>query len=109
MWWPRSAGKSLLSLLALSLNLEDGFFENIGALDPPMPFLRLLHYPGDTSGDNEEVLGASAHSDYGMITLLATDGVPGLQVCRDKDRQPRIWEDIPDIERVGSTALSAVR
>ena len=23
--------------------------------------------------------GASAHSDYGMITLLATDGTPGLQ------------------------------
>lgn len=24
---------------------------------------------------------ASAHSDYGMVTLLATDGVPGLQAC----------------------------
>lgn len=28
---------------------------------------------------DEKVLGASAHSDYGMITLLVSDGVPGLQ------------------------------
>jgi len=28
----------------------------------------------------EQICGASPHSDYGMITLLMTDGVPGLQV-----------------------------
>lgn len=28
---------------------------------------------------DEMVLGASAHSDYGMMTLLVSDGVPGLQ------------------------------
>lgn len=44
-----------------------------------------------------ETYGASAHSDYGMVTLLLTDGVPGLQVCRDKSRQPRVWEDVPGI------------
>jgi hypothetical protein len=25
--------------------------------------------------------GANAHTDYGMLTLLSTDGTPGLQVC----------------------------
>ena len=25
--------------------------------------------------------GANAHTDYGMVTLLSTDGTPGLQVC----------------------------
>lgn len=93
-----SAGKNLLSLLALALNLNENFFDKVGAVDPLMPFLRLIHYPGDLRCDNEEVLGAGAHSDYGMITLLATDGIPGLQVCREKDRQPRIWEDVPHIE-----------
>ncbi|XP_021757826.1 2-oxoglutarate-Fe(II) type oxidoreductase-like [Chenopodium quinoa] len=93
-----TAGKRLYSLLALALNLSENYFEDIGALDPPMPFIRLLRYPGDLSYYTDEVLGASAHCDYGMITLLATDGVPGLQVCREKDRQPRIWEDVRHIE-----------
>jgi isopenicillin N synthase-like dioxygenase len=43
----RSAGKKLLSLLALALNEDEDFFEKVGALeDKPMAFLRLLHYPG---------------------------------------------------------------
>lgn len=36
---------------------------------------------GNLIMSDEESYGASAHSDYGMITLLATDGVPGLQAC----------------------------
>jgi isopenicillin N synthase-like dioxygenase len=35
-------------------------------------------WPLQVSG--EGVFGAGAHSDYGMLTLLATDEVPGLQV-----------------------------
>lgn len=42
----RSAGKELLSLIALSLSLDEDHFEKIGALSIPEVFLRLLHYPG---------------------------------------------------------------
>ncbi|KAH9777120.1 diox n domain-containing protein-related [Citrus sinensis] len=93
-----SAGRRLIHLIALALNLNEDFFEKVGALDAPMAFLRLLHYPGELVSSNQEVCGASAHSDYGMITLLATDGVPGLQVCREKFNQPRLWEDVPNIK-----------
>ncbi|XP_028100866.1 1-aminocyclopropane-1-carboxylate oxidase-like isoform X2 [Camellia sinensis] len=41
-----TAGKKLISLIALALNLDEDFFEKVGAFNPPMPFLRLLHYPG---------------------------------------------------------------
>ncbi|KAL8158639.1 hypothetical protein V2J09_000176 [Rumex salicifolius] len=92
------AGERLLSLIALALDLDDNFFEEVGALKRPHPFLRLLRYPGVSVSCGEEVIGASAHSDYGMITLLATDGVPGLQVCREKDCQPRVWEPVPHID-----------
>ncbi|KAL6565815.1 hypothetical protein OROHE_004870 [Orobanche hederae] len=85
------AGKKLVSVIALALNLDEDYFEKIGALVSPDGFLRLLHYPGDCT---EEMIGASEHSDYGMITLLMTDGVPGLQVCKEKDKQPRVWEDV---------------
>ncbi|KAK9071790.1 hypothetical protein SSX86_008219 [Deinandra increscens subsp. villosa] len=93
-----AVGKHLSSLIAMALNLEDDFFEKVGALDKPFGFLRLLHYPGEMGASDEIVYGASAHSDYGMITLLATDAVPGLQVCREKLRQPRIWEDVSHVK-----------
>lgn len=35
---------------------------------------------GQVSDPSKGLFGAGAHSDYGLITLLATDGVPGLQV-----------------------------
>ncbi|XWS49131.1 hypothetical protein CRYUN_Cryun13aG0137300 [Craigia yunnanensis] len=92
-----SAGMKLISLVALALNLDEDFFQKLGALNDPMAFLRLLHYPGDVDSSREEVYGASAHSDYGMITLLLTDGVPGLQVCREKSKQPQVWVDVPSI------------
>jgi len=53
---------------------------------------------GEVISSDVETYGASAHSDYGMVTLLLTDGVPGLQVCRDKSKQPHIWEDVPGIK-----------
>lgn len=94
-----SAGKRLSSLIALALNLDDDYFEKIGAIDDkPFGVLRLLHYPGETGVSDEVVYGASAHSDYGMITLLATNGVPGLQVCREKHKQPQIWENVINVK-----------
>ncbi|KAK8584514.1 hypothetical protein V6N13_109899 [Hibiscus sabdariffa] len=93
-----SVGTKLLSLIALSLNLDEDLFEKLGALNDPLAMMGLLHYPGDhLDSSNEEIYGASAHSDFGMITLLATDGVPGLQICREKSEQPQVWEDVPSL------------
>ncbi|KAL3497539.1 hypothetical protein ACH5RR_040271 [Cinchona calisaya] len=93
-----NAGKTLISLLALALNLEEDFFEKVGALDQPNGFLRLLHYPGELGIGDQQIYGASSHSDYGMITLLAAEDVAGLQVCREKSEQPQVWEDVPHIK-----------
>uniref|UniRef100_A0A0E0M9X2 Fe2OG dioxygenase domain-containing protein n=1 Tax=Oryza punctata TaxID=4537 RepID=A0A0E0M9X2_ORYPU len=101
-----ATGKRILSLIALSLNLDAEFFENIGAFCCPSAFLRLLHYPGEVDDSDDGNYGASAHSDYGMITLLATDGTPGLQICREKDRHPQLWEDVHHID--GSTVHRVV-
>ena len=37
-------------------------------------------YIGQVSDPANGVFGAGAHSDFGFITLLATDDVAGLQV-----------------------------
>ncbi|XP_049411698.1 2-oxoglutarate-Fe(II) type oxidoreductase hxnY isoform X3 [Solanum stenotomum] len=76
--WP-AEGIRLISLIALALDLDEDFFHKAGACDSPNGFLRLLHYPGKLQLSEQVVYGASAHSDYGMLTLLATDGVGGLQ------------------------------
>ncbi|RZB78161.1 2-oxoglutarate-Fe(II) type oxidoreductase hxnY isoform F [Glycine soja] len=94
-WKLFEAGKKLYSLIALSLNMDEDFFDKIGAVDKPSAFLRLLRYPGEM-GPHQEI--CSAHSDTGALTLLMTDGVPGLQICRDKLKEPRVWEDVPYME-----------
>lgn len=65
--------------MAMALGLSPGFFE-----DQPgdtMFHLRLIHYPPRsrvTPAPGQ--LGCGAHTDYGTLTVLADDGVGGLQV-----------------------------
>ena len=58
-----------------------------------MNSLRLLHYPPVMAPVSEGQLGAGVHTDYGNVTLLATDAVGGLMV---QDRSGR-WLDAPVI------------
>jgi isopenicillin N synthase-like dioxygenase len=71
-------GRSLHRAFALDLGLAPGFFED--KLDRPMAVLRLLHYPEAPARPEAGQLGAGEHTDYGCVTLLATDGVGGLEV-----------------------------
>jgi isopenicillin N synthase-like dioxygenase len=73
---------------ALDLGIERDFFAPL--LDRPMSTLQLLHYPPGEAAD----LGAGTHTDYGNVTVLATDGVAGLQVRR----RDGTWLDAPHIE-----------
>lgn len=76
--------------IALDLGLDEHHFASM--IDQPLATLRLLRYPPATGADGE--IGAGAHTDYGSITLLATDGEPGLQV------RPRggDWMDVPQVD-----------
>ena len=74
---------------ALDLGLAPDFFES--KLDKPIATLRLLHYPPVKGPPSEGQLGAGVHTDYGNVTLLATDAVGGLMV---RDRSGR-WLDAP--------------
>lgn len=84
----QALGIGLHRAIALDLGLPENHFA--AAFTEPMATLRLLSYPAsDPSG-----IGAGAHTDYGSLTLLLTDGVPGLQV------RPRggDWIDVPHLE-----------
>ena len=82
-------GLALHRALALELGLPETHFEPL--FQNSLSALRLLHYPPGTGASGE--IGAGAHTDYGAITLLMTDGEPGLQV------KPRggDWTDVPHV------------
>ena len=42
-----------------------------------------LFHEGQVSDPLKGLYGAGAHTDYGLITLLATDDVSGLQVRKE--------------------------
>jgi isopenicillin N synthase-like dioxygenase len=45
--------------------------------------LRLIHYPPQKSlNPTDGQLGCGAHTDYGTVTVLADDGIGGLQIMR---------------------------
>jgi isopenicillin N synthase-like dioxygenase len=70
-------GARLHRAFACDLGLSQAFFDD--KFDRPMATLRLLHYPAPPRGSDPQT-GAGAHTDYGNLTLLATDDVGGLEV-----------------------------
>ncbi|KAK3439109.1 hypothetical protein EUGRSUZ_C03753, partial [Eucalyptus grandis] len=74
------------------------FFDKSEILGKPFPILRLLHYECLISDPSKGIYGAGAHSDFGFITLLATDDVSGLQICKNKDAKPQAWEYVQPLK-----------
>lgn len=75
-------GQALLRGVALSLDLDENWFHDRYTAEPTILF-RIFHYPavpttgpGAASGE----WGVGEHTDYGLLTILRTDDVPGLQV-----------------------------
>ncbi|XP_076884603.1 kihadalactone A synthase LFS-like [Bidens hawaiensis] len=85
-------------LIALALDLDAKFFERPEILGNPIAILRLLHYGGQVSNPAKGIYGAGAHSDYGLIILLASDSVSGLQICKDKGANPQVWEYVEPVK-----------
>ncbi|MFK7829489.1 MAG: isopenicillin N synthase family dioxygenase [Congregibacter sp.] len=85
-----TAASRLQRLLGMALDVPEDYFvkkhsgENIT--------LRLLHYPPVAASQVAGAqMGAGAHTDYGMLTLLFQDAVAGLQVRSDAG----VWIDVP--------------
>jgi isopenicillin N synthase-like dioxygenase len=69
----------LLQALAVALDLTPTFFAD--RMRDPQCFLRMFHYePQGPAPGRESTVLTDPHTDYGLITLLATDGVAGLEV-----------------------------
>jgi isopenicillin N synthase-like dioxygenase len=99
--------RALLRSIARSLELEECFFD--AAFQHGLSTLRLIRYPVRTSEELESCkdpalwvvhdgkrlhLVGAPHTDSGFVTLLAQDGVPGLQARTSEGG----WLDVPPQE-----------
>ncbi len=71
-------GREICALIAASLGLPDDYFA--AALAAPSADVRLLHYPPRPADAAKGLLGAGAHTDWGLITLLLQDDCGGLEI-----------------------------
>jgi len=72
-------GKRMMGLFALALELEEDYFAD--KIDRAAGGLRLLHYPPQSVAAEPGQFRAGAHTDYGTMTILRGDDVPGtLQI-----------------------------
>lgn len=79
----------LMRLFALGLDLPWWFFD--ASIDRHITNLVSVNYPSQPAAPLENQLRAGAHTDFGSLTLLATDGTPGgLQVMAPDGR----WCDV---------------
>eukprot|EP00419_Tripos_fusus_P007702 CAMPEP_0172697224 /NCGR_PEP_ID=MMETSP1074-20121228/28593_1 /TAXON_ID=2916 /ORGANISM="Ceratium fusus, Strain PA161109" /LENGTH=363 /DNA_ID=CAMNT_0013518087 /DNA_START=61 /DNA_END=1152 /DNA_ORIENTATION=- len=86
--------RKLLSAFAIALELDEDWFES--KLDRHISALRSINYPNqDGIVVPAGAIRASAHTDYGTVTILKSGG-PGLQVSKDKENP--VWHDVPFIE-----------
>ncbi|KAF2148166.1 putative oxidoreductase [Myriangium duriaei CBS 260.36] len=86
--------RDVLSLIALTLDLEADFFS--GFTEGAVATLRYLHYPPQPADSDEKLSrGIGAHTDFGSVTLLMQDEVDGLQVYEKSTDE---WLDVVPIK-----------
>lgn len=75
-----AVGHAVMAGMALSLGLEESYFDDHYTKDPLVLF-RIFNYPpGKPPAADEPQWGVGEHTDYGLLTILKQDDVGGLQV-----------------------------
>ncbi|MBT6273728.1 MAG: isopenicillin N synthase family oxygenase [Chromatiales bacterium] len=87
----RALGMKLLVLFARSLDLDDAFF--VRCYEQPTILMRLMHYPPQKAATQDDSIGATAHTDFGVITVLLQDPGGGLEIQREDGR----WSSAPQM------------
>ncbi len=82
---------TLLQSFAIALGLPEDWFTD--KTDRHASAMRALSYPKLNRSPKTQQQRASAHTDYGCLTILAADG-PGLQV----QTRAGAWLDVPSVD-----------
>ncbi|HEX2578730.1 MAG TPA: 2-oxoglutarate and iron-dependent oxygenase domain-containing protein [Aquihabitans sp.] len=82
-------GHALARGVSVALGLDPGWIDQHLTAEPTLLF-RIFRYPPRPPADDG--WGVAEHTDYGLLTILAHDGTPALQV-----RGPDGWIDVPAV------------
>jgi isopenicillin N synthase-like dioxygenase len=86
---------SILKQIEISLNYSSNFFAN--KFELPMALLRCNYYPKRSQKMSKKDYGIAPHTDYGCLTLLFTDGTPGLEVELPNKKWTKVFADKKEI------------
>ena len=81
----------LMGLMALGLGLNEDWFDDMIA--EHCTGLGAIHYPALGAPPLPGQFRRGPHSDWGSLTVLYSDGVPGLQILSPDGE----WEDVPAV------------
>nr|WGN96442.1 2OG-Fe(II) oxygenase AspE [Aspergillus sp.] len=82
--------RHLMGIVAQCLKLPQNWFEDEGFCANAGSSLHLIHYPPQPQGKGNSE-GFNAHTDWGTLTILLQNQVPGLQVW---DRTASQWQTV---------------
>jgi len=82
----------LMRIFALALDLPEKYFDS--NVDRSISRLRVRNYPAPEVAPEAGQLRASAHSDYGSLTILKTEDRPGGLQVQGSDGE---WLDVPHV------------
>lgn len=88
-----SLAQSLMRVFALALELPEHFFDD--KIDRHISMFRSLNYPDIKGPVEDNQLRASAHTDYGSMTIVRPDSALGGLQVRNQDGE---WVDVPYVE-----------
>jgi isopenicillin N synthase-like dioxygenase len=84
--------RDLMRIFALALDLPETYFDDTG--DKHISMFRALHYPNQPDAPLDRQLRAGAHADYGALTILRQENVPGSLQVQNKQGE---WVDVPAV------------
>ncbi|MEU6034131.1 2-oxoglutarate and iron-dependent oxygenase domain-containing protein [Actinomadura sp. NPDC047616] len=80
----------VMGLLADALGVPEAAFAD--KMDRSADFLRLISYPEQARPPEAGAMRAGAHTDFGVLTMIATDDAPGGLQVQARDGE---WIDVP--------------
>lgn len=84
-------GHTIMGGIALSLGLEQDYFQS-GWMSDPLILFRIFNYPVPSADAPSASWGVGEHTDYGILTILNQDESGGLEV-----KTKRGWIQAPPI------------